>query len=105
MQFRRRKWGFYITLLDRLKFKVKLLRFKRGGECSYQWHKSRNELWLCLSGMGRFVKNGKISLLTKGDWQVVQINDRHRYKAEKATWILELQYGDYCIESDIVRTK
>ena len=91
MRFVKRSWGFYITLLDRERFKVKLLRFKKGGELSKQFHNERNELWCFLSGYD------------EGTWKIYEARKLHTYAAKEKTWILEIQFGTRCAEDDIVR--
>jgi mannose-6-phosphate isomerase-like protein (cupin superfamily) len=105
----KRKWGWYWTILDRRQFKLKLLRFMRGGELSLQKHNQRGEAWLFLSGLGNIgqcedgffagmIRAGGYWHIKKGSW--------HKYQAIKPTWVLEVQYcdvGDGCIEEDIVR--
>lgn len=99
MQFVKRKWGWYLTLIDADYFKVKILRFRKNSECSNQYHNHRNELWLFLKGTGRF--NGKS--VFGGGWEQVAKRESHQYKAIETTYVLEIQYGATCEEMDIVR--
>ncbi len=107
MQFVRRKWGFYITLLDRKHFKVKLLRFHTLGKLSYQWHKYRNELWLFLKGQGQLTINDEVVMNKDEDYNgrffLIEQVMKHTFEAWKPTWILEIQFGSKCVEEDIVR--
>lgn len=107
MQFVRRKWGFYITLIDRAKFKVKILRFEQFGKLSKQWHKYRNELWLFLNGQGKLIINDDIAMNDdmsyNGRYFLIKRGDVHEFIAWKSTWIIEIQFGDKCVEEDIVR--
>ncbi len=93
MRYVKRKWGYYITLLDRKHFKMKLLRFKKGGSLSIQKHYLRNELWVFLTGDH------------EGNYYHIPVGEYHTYHAQKKTWVLEVQYGDYCLEHDIVRVE
>jgi len=106
----RRAWGWYWTILDRKHFKIKLLRFKAGAQCSLQYHSYRNELWLFLSGYGLFSKGANVyseyangKLVEKNEWRNVEMLCPHQYNAMKVTYVLEIQYGDKCDEEDIVR--
>lgn len=99
----KRKWGYYITLIDREKFKVKLLRFYKHKECSQQYHRLRSELWLLLSGKGIFTKGEALSTMRAGHYATVPRRIKHQFCAASATWVLELQYGEKCDEQDIVR--
>lgn len=91
MRFAKRKWGLYFTFIDRKHFKVKILWFHKGGRLSNQYHNLRNELWLFLSGED------------SGLWKYIACRELHTYHAEKPALILEIQYGEKCEESDIVR--
>lgn len=103
IKFVRRSWGYYITLLDRKHFKVKILRFRAGKSCSLQYHKHRYELWLFLSGLGGFKRGTELQKIGAGDYKSVGRRVEHKYIAENATTVLEIQYGALCDESDIVR--
>lgn len=107
MKLIKRQWGFYLTLLDRKQFKVKLLRFHTLGKLSYQWHKHRNELWLFLRGQGNLYVNGKtIKNQDKeysGFYYMINSGSKHTFEAWKPTWILEIQFGSKCVEEDITR--
>jgi hypothetical protein len=91
-RFKKRAWGWYLVLLNFRQFKVKLLRFKLGGQLSVQYHNHRSELWLFLTG----VHKGNFWLINKGEV--------HTYYANgERPLVLEIQYGEKCNESDIVR--
>lgn len=100
MRFARRPWGFWVVLLSRRNFKVKLLRFRKGGSISLQKHSHRHELWLFLSGGGSMAFNIPP---VAGDYRMIRRFSKHKYTAHKTTWVLEIQFGSYCIESDIER--
>ena len=85
-----RPWGWWLVLLDRKHFKVKLLRFNGKHRMSRQYHKYRNELWLFLTGK------------SAGRWRQHYKRKEHTYTAGKAIAI-EIQYGSRCVEEDIVR--
>lgn len=107
-RFVRRKWGWYFVLLDRKHFKVKLLRFKEGASLSKQYHKMRSELWLFLKGSGQFWNGGEENdwgffNVYNGDVVLTGVRNWHKYEAGRTTWALEIQYGERCVEEDIVR--
>lgn len=110
-RFVRRSWGWYLTLLDRKHFKVKLLRFHKEKQCSPQYHNLRNELWLFLMGNGIF-KGDPLHhkqspwagySVESGEYRLVPIKEFHYYRAKTSSLVLEIQYGEKCEESDIVR--
>lgn len=102
-RFVRRHWGWYFVLLDFAHFKVKLLRFPRSGALSLQTHDLRNELWLFLTGEGQFKRATHYRPVSAGDYMLVSKNMEHAYCAREASWIIEVQFGEKCVESDIVR--
>lgn len=108
-RFVRRKWGWYWTILDRKHFKVKLLRFNEPPcACSKQYHNFRNELWLFLTGNGRFDQgdSGNVVdylVVDSGDYRMVNMRDWHQFIPYCKSLILEIQFGAKCTEEDIVR--
>lgn len=101
----KRSWGHYLTLISRAHFKVKLLRFHRNGELSMQRHRYRSELWCFLSGGGIMIKSGSWSMaVSAGIHYLAQEKEWHKFVASRTTWVLEIQYGERCVEEDIERT-
>ena len=86
----KRSWGWWLILLNRKHFKVKLLWFSGKQRMSRQYHKFRNELWLFLTGS------------KSGSWRQHHKKKEHTYTGGRAL-VLEIQYGAKCEESDIVR--
>lgn len=41
--------------------------------------------------------------ISVGDYAYVESGSVHTYRAEKPTWVLEIQFGYKCEETDIVR--
>lgn len=106
MEFKRKSWGWYLVLCQGKHFKVKILKFKRGGKISHQKHEHRDEIWCWLKGMGR-VKNSEKqstygSIKQKGDFIYIPKGHWHHYKAILPTTVLEIQTGK-CEEEDIER--
>ena len=99
-----RDWGYWRVLDDKPKegYKVKELVIEPGKELSKQYHNKRNELWYVMKG--EVVMNGVVQkehgpafLIPKEYW--------HHAKnvSDKPCHVLECQYGEECIEEDIVR--
>lgn len=99
----KRAWGWYFTIIDRRHFKIKLLRFYQGKYCSHQYHNSRHELWLFLTGNGKFTCETAHDDVMAGDYRYVWRGFKHKYLALSKTLVLEIQYGEKCSEEDIVR--
>ena len=103
MRFKKTRWGWWLVLVSREHFKVKLLWFKSGLKCSRQYHDHRNELWLMLRGWGSMRVGGKMTDIKPGEWRHVPIGTQHKFVAIDSSLFLEIQYGDFCEEEDIVR--
>lgn len=87
---------------------MKLLRFKKGESCSLQYHNHRSELWCFLMGDGVFWRGGEADdygyfIAKSGDSMLIPQGSMHKFRADKATLVLEIQYGERCVEEDIVR--
>lgn len=98
-----RNWGYYRVIHEIGKgIKVKELVIEPGQALSNQYHDKRNELWYVMKG--EVVMNGIIQkehgpafLIPKGYWHLA------KNVSDKPCHILECQYGEECIEDDIVR--
>ena len=98
-----RNWGYYRVIHEIGKgIKVKELVIEPGQALSNQYHNKRNELWYVMKG--EVVMNGIIQkehgpafLIPKGYWHLA------KNVSDKPCHILECQYGEECIEDDIVR--
>ncbi|SVB04646.1 uncharacterized protein METZ01_LOCUS157500 [marine metagenome] len=108
-----RNWGWYRVLDEKPGYKVKELVIKPGKHLSMQRHEHRAEHW--------YILKGKCTLNTinvSSDFeQLGQYNEHQTITIHKGQWhqggnntkepchILEVQYGDQCIEEDIERLK
>ena len=104
-----RKWGYYKVFDEREGVKVKELVIEPGSSLSDQRHFKRSEHWYVLEG------GCKIALQTGDLNSVVELNQHNSLIIEKGTWhrgfnetdticsILEVQYGEDCVEEDIER--
>jgi len=110
--FEERKWGSFFNLFQTKNIKVKELIIDPGKEISFQRHFKRNEIWLVSSGACyvTYAKNNDINNLKK-----IKLNTYDHYFVPAEAWhqiinsfdepvhIIEIQYGDECIEEDIER--
>jgi cytidyltransferase-like protein len=106
-----RPWGYYRILHDVSGCKVKELTIDPGKSLSMQRHFKRNEYWLVTHGMchvSSMMPNGymlPVTLLNEhhskhipvGEWH--QLNNPHDIPCR----IVEIQYGETCVEEDIER--
>lgn len=100
-----RPWGWYRVLEDKITYKIKELIIMPGCSLSMQRHLKRNEHW--------YILRGSCKLVTGVNEHIALPN--HSYTIEKTVWhqainettepchILEVQYGEICIEADIER--
>ena len=110
--FEERKWGSFFNLFQTKNIKVKELIIEPGKEISFQRHFKRNEIWLVSSGTCyvAFAKNNnakdiKKRKLNKYDHYLVPAEAWHQIinSFDEPVHIIEIQYGDKCIEEDIQR--
>jgi cytidyltransferase-like protein len=106
-----RVWGKFMTYYESPQAKVKRLIIEPGKSISMQYHNKRSELWFVETGIGRvFSLDEKLNeyVLTniyKHESFNVLVNKWHRLEniSDTELCIIEIQYGDQCTESDIVR--
>ena len=106
-----RNWGWYRVLDDKAGYKVKELVIEPGKSLSMQRHQDRSEHWYILKGTctmntinvsSDYEEYGKFK-----EHQTIRINKRQWHQGCNETkepcHILEVQYGDRCVEDDIER--
>ena len=110
--FEERKWGSFFNLFQSKNIKVKELIIDPGKEISFQRHFKRNEIWLISSGTCHvtFANNNNVRdikklKLNKYDHYLVPVEAWHQITNtfDEPVHIIEIQYGDECIEEDIER--
>ncbi|PCJ71746.1 MAG: mannose-1-phosphate guanylyltransferase/mannose-6-phosphate isomerase [Rhodobiaceae bacterium] len=100
-----RPWGTYQTVDAGKEFQVKRIVVKPGGILSLQYHLYRSEHWTVVSGEAT-VTIGKLeSQLVENESAFIPIGEVHRLKNEgdSPVVLIEVQYGSYLGEDDIVR--
>jgi len=106
-----RPWGYYRVLHEVSGTKVKELTVLPGQGISLQRHKSRQEFWHVTSGRGiveQYMPSG-YSLpaleISKHSQVVIPLYGWHRLynPFDEPCKVVEIQYGDKCIEEDIER--
>jgi len=110
--FEERQWGSFFNLFETKNIKVKELIVDPGASMSFQRHFKRNEIWLVSEGSctvsysdDPIEKEKKQLQLNKFDHYLVPIGHWHQITnpSKVKTHIIEIQYGEDCIESDIER--
>jgi len=101
-----RPWGYYRVLYEIPGMKVKELTVNPGHKLSMQRHAFRNEHWIVSKGQC-VVKsdNGSLKELAYHDAIDIPVSQWHQLinPHEVSCQIVEIQYGEHCIEEDIER--
>jgi mannose-6-phosphate isomerase-like protein (cupin superfamily) len=100
-----RPWGSFHVIEEQPGFKVKRIVVKQGGRLSLQSHKHRSEHWTVVEGTATITVNERIIEMTRGESIDIPLHAKHRlenlHKGEVT--IIEVQFGDYLGEDDIIR--
>jgi mannose-1-phosphate guanylyltransferase/mannose-1-phosphate guanylyltransferase/mannose-6-phosphate isomerase len=106
-----RPWGYYRVLHEVLGMKVKELTVNPGKSLSMQRHKLRSEYWIVSEGSAA-VNSETVSgykmpskVLQKHQEYRVPVGEWHQLTNpfDTPVKIVEIQYGEQCIEEDIER--
>jgi mannose-6-phosphate isomerase len=100
-----RPWGEYFVLEDIDTHKVKRIEVKPGGRLSYQYHQKRSEVWTIVRGKGTITLNDEVNEYHPGDVIEIPQGAKHRIenRGEEVLVFIEVQFGSYFGEDDIVR--
>jgi len=100
-----RPWGWYDSIDEGGRFKVKRIQVKPGASLSLQKHHHRAEHWIVVKGTAAITNGEKVLLLTENQSTYIPLGEVHRL-ANPGTIpleIIEVQSGSYLGEDDIVR--
>ena len=108
-----RLWGSFYNLFEEDHVKVKELIVAPGKGMSFQKHFKRSEIWMvskgsCIVNYSKDDPNNKKNItLNKFDHYLVPVGDWHQITNpfEETCHLIEIQYGEACIEDDIERTE
>lgn len=100
-----RPWGRYEVLEEGTGFKVKRLEVKPGQRLSLQRHAHRSEHWIVVQGTADVVRGDQELQLGEGAHIHIPASTNHRLanSGDQPLAIIEVQFGDYLGEDDIVR--
>jgi mannose-1-phosphate guanylyltransferase/mannose-6-phosphate isomerase len=100
-----RPWGWYDSIDDGHRFKVKRIQVKPKASLSLQKHHHRAEHWVVVKGTAEVTRGGETFLLTENESTYIPIGETHRLKNPGMVdlEIIEVQSGSYLGEDDIVR--
>lgn len=100
-----RPWGEFHVLDEQSAFKVKRIIVKDGGRLSLQSHRRRSEHWTVVAGLATVTVGDKVLKLKRGQSVDIPLGAKHRLESLDGTVveIIEVQFGDYFGEDDIIR--
>lgn len=96
-------WGYEKVLFVALDYKIKEITIKPGQRLDLVSHEDRDELWTILSGEGLLTLDGYELSMKKDDFIKIFADQKHRLKntsAEHDLVFVEVQTGDYCLDTD-----
>jgi mannose-1-phosphate guanylyltransferase/mannose-6-phosphate isomerase len=100
-----RPWGWYDSVDEGERFKVKRIQVKPGASLSLQMHHHRAEHWIVVKGVAEITNGDEKITLTENQSTYIPQGQTHRLANPGKTplEIIEVQSGSYLGEDDIVR--
>lgn len=100
-----RPWGYYRVLHEVTGAKVKELTVDPGQSLSMQRHKDRSEYWLVTEGECKVEREFSALFLRQHETMCIPVGEWHQLSNpfNKPCRIVEIQYGERCVEEDIER--
>ncbi len=100
-----RPWGWYETVSEVAGNKIKRIAVLPGQQLSLQKHNQRSEHWVVVQGLARITLGEREFDLTQGGHCDIAVGQVHRLAntTTEPVEIVEVQFGAYLGEDDIVR--
>jgi len=100
-----RPWGWYDSIDEGERFKVKRIRVNPKASLSMQKHSHRAEHWIVVKGTAEITCGDKVIVLTENQSTYIPLGEVHRLanRGSVPLEIIEVQSGSYLGEDDIVR--
>ena len=100
-----RPWGWYETVSEVAGNKIKRIGVNPGQQISLQKHAQRCEHWVVTQGTARVTLGEQVLDLGPGEHCDIALGQVHRIAnlTQEAVEIVEVQFGTYLGEDDIVR--
>ena len=100
-----RPWGWYDSVDEGERFKVKRIQVKPGASLSLQMHHHRAEHWIVVKGVAQITNGDQVIILNENQSTYIPQGQTHRLANPGITplEIIEVQTGSYLGEDDIVR--
>lgn len=101
----RRPWGWFETLSQGDRFKVKRIVVLPGGALSLQSHRFRAEHWIVVEGTARVTLGDNVTLVSENQSIYIPLGEKHRLEnpGQSPMVLIEVQTGSYFGEDDIIR--
>ena len=98
-------WGWYQVLTTGKRHKVKTLYVDINEELSVQLHYHRDEHWIVVEGTIEVLLDNKTYILSENNSIFIPRGEKHsiRNTGKVPATIIEVQYGSYLEEDDIIR--
>ena len=100
-----RPWGYYESVVDDLRWQVKLINVKPGEKLSLQLHHHRSEHWVVVDGTAKVEIGSKDTILHENESCYIPLGEKHRLSnpGKIPLKLIEIQSGSYLGEDDIER--
>ena len=100
-----RPWGWFETLSEVSGYKIKRIQVWPGQQLSLQKHHQRKEHWVVVQGVALVTVGEAVMRLAVGEHVDIACGQVHRLsnQTQDPVEIIELQFGEYLGEDDIVR--
>ena len=100
-----RPWGWYDSIDEGVRLKVKRIQVNPGASLSLQMHHHRAEHWVVVTGLAEVTSRDKKFLLAENQSTYIPKGEVHRLAnpGRVPLEIIEVQSGTYLEEDDIVR--
>lgn len=100
-----RPWGWYDSIDEGDRFKVKRIQVKPGASLSLQKHHHRAEHWVVVKGTAQIINGDTVLTLTENQSTYIPQGEVHRLANPGSIplEVIEVQTGGYLGEDDIVR--
>ncbi len=100
-----RPWGWFETVEEGPRFKVKQLQVEPGAKLSLQKHWHRSEHWVVVTGTAIVTRDGSDFILRENESTFIPAGTPHRLEnpGKVPLRLIEVQSGEYVGEDDIVR--
>lgn len=100
-----RPWGWYDSVDEGERFKVKRIQVKPGASLSLQMHHHRAEHWIVVKGTAEITNGDQVMIMRENQSTYIPQGQTHRLAnpGTEPLEIIEVQSGSYLGEDDIVR--